>query len=114
MKYIAACVFIAMINVPAPAHGQQDDVQLSQQSARIRERMDIVEVAVSAKNISSTPIKRVWIECAALKQGGTLEDTGLDYMENLRPGETDYKFITMPRIHNVDFIFRCRVARSDR
>jgi hypothetical protein len=113
MKYIAPCVFIAMINVPAPAHSQQDDVELSQQSARIRERMDIVEVAVSAKNISSTMIKDVWIECAALKQGGALEDTGLGHIENLHPGETDYKFITMPRIHSVDFIFRCRVARSD-
>jgi hypothetical protein len=111
MKYITPYVFIVMINA---AHAQQADVELSQQSARIRERMGIVEVAVSAKNISDTLIKDVWIECAALKQGGVLADTGLDHIENLRPGETDYKFITMPRINNVDFIFRCRVSRSDK
>lgn len=65
-------------------------------------------VGVSVTSSAETPLKRVFVRCAALDGKGGLVATGLAQFQNLQPGETAYDFAPLRKLGAGKFDVTCR------
>lgn len=65
-------------------------------------------VGISVTSIADTPLKQVFVRCAALDGSGSLIATGLAQFQNLKPGETAYDFAPLRKLGTGKFDVSCR------
>lgn len=71
-------------------------------------------VGVSITSAADTPLKQVFVRCAALDGSGSLVGTGLAQFQNLQPGETAYDFAPIRKLGSGSFEFKCRADSIQR
>ena len=85
---------------------------LKSQPPEINNVLHSLVVPFSATNTSSTFMKFVMVECAAL-DNGTLIDASAVPVQSIKPGETAYGYVLFTKTKDLALLFKCRVSLVD-
>ena len=84
-------------------------VQLKSQPPELNSLFNSLVIPFSVTNISSTFLKVVWVECAAL-DNETLVDLSAAPVQNIKQNETAYGYVLFAKTKDRNLHFKCRIS----